>query len=78
MAILNNLGHLHTVLQNVEQATKCYKQLQSTLMYMLQVGKHHSPRGGATQRKQHQDMIQIFLENASVGLQTTRMTAAAA
>jgi hypothetical protein len=84
MAILNNLGHLHTTLQNADQATKCYKQLQSTLMYMLQVGRrrqHPSSSRGATQESQkqrHRDMIQIFLENASVGLQTTRMTAAAA
>jgi hypothetical protein len=80
MSILNNLGHLHTTLQNVDQATKCYRQLQSTLMYMVQVGRHRHPSSsrGATHGKQHQHMIQIFLENASVGLQTTRMTAAAA
>jgi hypothetical protein len=86
MAILNNLGHLHTTLQNADQATKCYKQLQSTLMYMLQVGRRHhhpsssSPRGATqqSQKQQHRDMIQFFLENASVGLQTTRLTAAAA
>jgi hypothetical protein len=80
MSILNNLGHLHTTLQNVDQATKCYSQLQSTLMYMVQGGRHRPPSSsrGATQGKQHQHMIQIFLENASVGLQTTRMTAAAA
>jgi hypothetical protein len=94
MAILNNLGHLHTLLRNEEQAARCYGQLQSTGMYMLQItGKrrrhhhrrhthrrhHHSRRRDPHHGEDHrQDMIRQFLENASVGLQADRMTAAAA
>jgi len=81
MAILNNLGHLHVIMQNETQSEKCFRQLQSTLMYMLQFqNKSGSNTNGRTSANStnHQSMIQVFMENASLGLRTTRMTAAAA
>jgi tetratricopeptide (TPR) repeat protein len=80
MAILNNLGHLHWVLENYGQAKKCFRQLQSSLMYMLHIqnktgvwtasgsGSSSPTPPGQRHPRNHHEMMQTFMGNASLGL----------
>jgi tetratricopeptide (TPR) repeat protein len=39
MAALNNLGVIHHQLENKETATKCFEQVLSTVMFMVDCGE---------------------------------------
>jgi hypothetical protein len=56
MAILNNLGSIHRLMEDKEKSTKCFRQLLSTLLYLVQVkGAHPSD-------------LKVFFDNTSFGL----------
>jgi hypothetical protein len=81
LVILNNLGHLHRTMGNHDRSSKCYRQLQSTLMFLLiHKNKSGSSGGGSNSGSDHSKDLQVFMENSTLGLQTasTRPTAAAA
>mmetsp|Transcript_19402 Transcript_19402/g.34930 ORF Transcript_19402/g.34930 Transcript_19402/m.34930 type:complete len:368 (+) Transcript_19402:192-1295(+) len=89
LVILNNLGQLHYALDNKDRGQKCYRQLQSTVMFLLlsknksgnaddHADSHHASSSSSTHRGSKD--LQVFMENAVLGLQTmtTRATAPAA
>ncbi len=41
MVILNNIGHIHRLLGNEENAKKCFQRLLTTMLYLQQAGDHH-------------------------------------
>jgi hypothetical protein len=75
LVILNNLGQLHMALSNTHQSLKCFRQLQSALLFLL-LHKTNHPSSIATKSKD----LAVFMENATIGLgtKTSRFTAAAA
>jgi hypothetical protein len=85
LVILNNLGHLHATLSNEGRSKKCYRQLQSTLMFLLlHKVKNQSSSNVESENKNQNSYskdLEVFMENATLGLDTTtscRPTAAAA
>jgi tetratricopeptide (TPR) repeat protein len=44
LAILNNLGHVHTLLQNHEKAELCFQNLLSCMLYILDQQSMERPR----------------------------------
>jgi hypothetical protein len=75
LVILNNLGQLHMSLSDKERSQKCYRQLQSTLMFLFL----HDTKHSNSLKNNSKDMA-VFMENATLGLQsmTSRPMAAAA
>jgi hypothetical protein len=73
LVILNNLGQLHLAMSNKDRSQKCYRQLQSTLMFLL-LHRH------TTSLSTNANDLAVFMENATLGLSSTtcRPTAAAA
>jgi hypothetical protein len=71
LVVLNNLGQLHLVLSNKDRSQRFYRQLQSTLMFLLL----HS-----SQTANNSKDLAVFMENATLGLQnsSSRSMAAAA
>jgi hypothetical protein len=92
LVILNNLGQLHAAMQNPDRAQKCYRQLQSTLFFLLlhrsntniNDNDNHNHQGSSrndiSHSVQQRNDLQVFMENATLGLQTasSRPPAAAA
>jgi len=77
MAILNNLGQLHSILHNTVLTKKCFQQLQSAVMCWLQMEGLQSSSNN--KRSRNQELIQLFLENSMLALQMVpQITAAAA
>lgn len=73
LVVFNNLGQLHLILNDKDQSQRCYRQLQSTLMFLLL----HSPKTFHDNSKN----LAVFMENATLGLQkhsSSRSMAAAA
>lgn len=67
VAVLNNLGHLHKSIHDVERSNKCFSQLLSTLLYLTQI-KGANPKD-----------LEAFFGNTTVGLsQISRKCAGAA
>jgi hypothetical protein len=56
MAILNNLGQIHRIIEDNEKSEKCFRQLLSTLMYLVQI-KGANPLD-----------LEMFFENTNFGL----------
>jgi hypothetical protein len=56
MAILNNLGQIHRIIEENEKSEKCFRQLLSTLMYLVQI-KGANPSD-----------LEMFFENTNFGL----------
>lgn len=77
LVILNNLGQLHLALSNKERSQKCYRQLQSTLMFLL---LHTTKRSSGLSTTDNSKDYAVFMENATLGLQSmsSRTMAAAA
>jgi hypothetical protein len=71
LVVLNNMGQLHVALSNKDRSQRCYRQLQSTLMFLLL----HSSKGTNNSKE-----FAVFIENAALGLQnsSSRFMAAAA
>lgn len=56
VSILNNLGHLHRTVEDLDRSAKCFRQLLSTLLYLTQVR-------GANPKD-----LEVFFGNTSLGL----------
>lgn len=56
VTILNNLGHIHRLIENFDRSRKCFRQLLSTLFYLTQV-KGANPAD-----------LEVFFGNSSLGL----------
>ena len=41
MIIMSNVGHIHKVLGNDDDATQCFQHLLSTLMFLVEAGERH-------------------------------------
>ena len=39
MIIMSNVGHIHDVMGNIDNATECFQHLLSTLMFLLEAGE---------------------------------------
>lgn len=71
MCVLNNLGHLHTLLSNTLLSHKCFSQLQTAVVCWMHTKQQ--------QNDSCRDLMQCFMENCLVALQQVhRNTAAAA
>jgi hypothetical protein len=68
MALTNNLGHVHLILQDTQKSQKCFEQLLATLIYFVEVSD-----GNTREIKS----LKGFFSNAT-GLSRTKMSAPAA
>mmetsp|Transcript_8730 Transcript_8730/g.15897 ORF Transcript_8730/g.15897 Transcript_8730/m.15897 type:complete len:229 (+) Transcript_8730:148-834(+) len=68
MALTNNLGHIHLILQDTQKSQKCFEQLLATLIYFVEVSENNSDEI---------ENLKGFFSNAT-GLSMTKCTAPAA
>jgi hypothetical protein len=68
MALTNNLGHIHLIMQNTHKSQKCFEQLLATLIYFVEVSDGD---------KGEIENLKGFFSNAT-GLSMTRCAAPAA
>jgi hypothetical protein len=75
MCVLNNLGHLHSTLQNEPQSCLCYTRLQTAVVCWM-----HFKTWGRNSSNSHdaRDLVQSFMENCLLALQQVKRNTAVA